>query len=202
MSEGAAPEELARANVYGLIARLFYAAPDAQLLAELLHAPHAEAEGTPTALGKEYTAAWQALVGACGDAYPVVLENEHTDLFAAPGKTEVTPYLFNYVMRYSSETPLVGLRAQLAQWQLGRRGDANEPEDHIAGLCDVMRIAIAVQQRSLEEQKQFFLHFLHPGAVPFCSAVSASPNAHFYRRVARFAKAFLDVEHEAFATLG
>ena len=43
MSEAAplkfvAPEEAARANFYGLIARLFYAAPDTQLISELVRA--------------------------------------------------------------------------------------------------------------------------------------------------------------------
>ena len=50
MTQGAplqfvAPEEAARANLYGLVARLFYAAPDAQLISELLNAPAIEGEG-------------------------------------------------------------------------------------------------------------------------------------------------------------
>ena len=64
-----------------------------------------------------------------------------------------------------------------------------------------MRFAIAVQHRSDEEQKAFFERFLYPGAAAFCDAVSASPKAAFYGRVARFARAFLDVEREAFAMM-
>ena len=58
--------------------------------------------------------------------------------------------------------------------------------------------AIAVQQRSPEEQKAFFEHFIYRGATSFCDAVTASNKANFYRAVARFARAFLDIENVAF----
>ena len=54
------PEEEARANLYGLIARLFYAAPDAQLISELLQAPAIEEEGKAGSLG----ATWSELARA------------------------------------------------------------------------------------------------------------------------------------------
>jgi len=195
-------EEIARANIYGLVARLFYSAPDQQLLGELVHAPDGQdAAEAQTAPGKEYLAAWRALVGACPAAFPVMLENEHTELFASPGKTPVTPYLLHYVMRYENETPLVTLRGYLSRWGLARRGGISEPEDHVSAMCEVMRLAIAVQQRTLDEQKAFFEQFLYPGASLFCDAVTASPQSDFYRHVARFAKAFLDLEREAFLHL-
>jgi len=202
-SPAAAPapvaEEIARANIYGLIARLFYAAPDQQMLNELARTPQAQdAVEAQTATGREYADAWRAIVEACRAAYPVVLENEHTELFAAPGKTPVTPYLLHYVMRYENETPLVALREQLSRWGLARRAGSPEPEDHVSAMCDVMRIAIAVQQRALEDQKHFFDQFLYPGASLFCDAVTAYPQSNFYRLVARFAKAFLALEGEAF----
>ena len=84
---------------------------------------------------------------------------------------------------------------------MGRRETANEPEDHIAGLCETMRFAIAVQHRDDEEQKIYFERFLYRGAIAFCDAVSASPKAVFYRLVARFARAFFELEREAFEML-
>jgi len=197
--ETPAPEELARANVYGLLARLFYAAPDQQLLGEMVRAPEAQgaAEGHAAAVG-DYASAWRAVVDACATAYPVMLENEHTELFAAPGKALVTPYLLHYVMRYENETPLVTLREQLSRWGLARNAGTPEPEDHVSAMCEVMRMIIAAQQRSLEEQNEFFGRFLYPGASLFCDAVTASPQSNFYRHVARLAKAFFDLEHEAF----
>ena len=186
-----APEELARANFYGLIARLFYAAPDAQLVSELRQARPVEGEGA-------LALAWRGMVDACASAFPVALEQEHTDLFVGTGKAEVTPYLSHYVMKYSNENPLVELRQQLAAWRIARREEVAEYEDHVAGICEAMRFAIAVQQRSHEEQHKFFERFVYPGASAFCSAVERSHNARFYRLVARFAQAFLEIEKTAF----
>jgi TorA maturation chaperone TorD len=93
------------------------------------------------------------------------------------------------------------LRQQLARWGMGRRESANEPEDHIAGICEAMRFAIAVQHRPLDEQKDFFEHFLYRGAIAFCNAVSASAKAGFYRPVAAFAREFFELEREAFEML-
>jgi TorA maturation chaperone TorD len=189
------PEDEARAALYGLIARLFYAPPDDGVLAQLLHAKVFEGSDEPIAL------AWGALVDAARTAFPVVLENEHTDLFVGTGKAEITPYLTHYTIEFATENPLVELRQQLKRWGLGRREQANEPEDHIAGVCETMRFAIAVQHRTVEEQKTFFDAFIYRGAVAFCDAVSASAKAVFYRRVAQFARAFFEFEREAFEML-
>jgi len=192
---GLEPEDEARAAYYGLIARLFYAAPDEAVLAQMLHANAFEGSDAPIAR------AWRELAAAAKTAFPVVLENEHTELFVGTGKAEVTPYLSHYTIQYATDTPLVDVRQQLRRWGIARRESASEPEDHISGLCEAMRFAIAVQQRADEEQKAFFDRFLYRGAVAFCDAVSASPKADFYRLVARFTRAFLDLENEAFRML-
>jgi TorA maturation chaperone TorD len=189
------PEDEARAAYYGLIARLFYAAPDEAVLAQMLHANAFVGSDAPIAL------AWRELAAAVKTAFPVVLENEHTELFVGTGKSEVTPYLTHYTIRYATDNPLVEVRQQLRAWGIARRETASEPEDHISGLCEAMRFAIAVQHRTDEEQKEFFDRFLYRGAVAFCDAVSASPKASFYRLVARFTHAFLELEREAFRML-
>jgi len=192
---GLEPEDEARAAMYGLIARLFYAAPDESVLAQMLDAKALDGGEAPVAL------AWRDLVEAAKTAFPVILENEHTELFVGTGKAEITPYLTHYIIKYATENPLVNLRQQLARWGLARREGASEPEDHISGICETMRYAIAVQHRSDEEQKEFFERFVYRGAMPFCTAVSASPKAVFYRPVACFASAFFEVEREAFSML-
>ena len=186
------PEDAARAGIYGLIARLFYAAPDEGVLGGLLHSSAFEGSEQPIAL------AWRELVAAGRSVFPVVLENEHTELFVGTGKAEVTPYLTHYTIKYATDNPLVELRQQLNLWGMRRKENANEPEDHVAGICEAMRFAIAVQHRSLEEQKDFFDAFVYRGGIAFCDAVSASGKADFYRKLARFARAFLDLEREAF----
>jgi TorA maturation chaperone TorD len=190
---GLDPEDEARAAMYGLIARLFYAAPDEGVLAQMLHANAFQGSDAPVAL------AWRELVAAAKTAFPVVLENEHTELFVGTGRAEITPYLTHYTIKHESDTPLVEIRQQLKRWGIARRESVHEPEDHIAALCETMRYAIAVQHRSDDEQKGYFERFLYVGAILFCDAVSASPKAVFYRSVARFTRAFLDVEREAFS---
>jgi TorA maturation chaperone TorD len=192
---GLQPEDEARAAYYGLIARLFYAAPDAAVLAQMLHANAFEGSDAPIAR------AWRELAAAAKTAFPVMLENEHTELFVGTGKAEVTPYLSHYTIEFATDTPLVDVRQQLRHWGIARRESATEPEDHVSSLCEAMRFAIAVQHRTDEEQKEFFDRFLYRGAIAFCDAVSASPKAVFYRSVARFARAFLDLEQEAFRML-
>jgi len=195
----ASPEDQARAQLYGLLASLFRAAPDAQLLSAIVNAegfPEGDAERTDH--GRVLAQAWREMAQACRSAFPVLLVHERTELFDTPGRAEVTPYLLHYVMRYESETPLVELRAQLAQWGIARREGVFEPEDHVATLCEIMRFVIAVQQRALEEQKAFFEHFLYRGGMAFCNAVRASEKARFYKSVAAFTAAFLEVEREAF----
>lgn len=193
MSTALAQEDEARAALYGLIARLFYAAPDEGVIAQMLNANAFEGSDAPVA------AAWRELAAAAKTAFPVMLENEHTELFVGVGKAEVTPYLTHYTIRYENESPLVDVRRQLQDWGIARKEGVGEPEDHIAGLCEAMRFAIAVQHRDCEEQRKFFERFIYEGATAFCSAVMASPKAAFYRAAAKFALAFFELEREAFA---
>ena len=189
------PEDEARANLYGLIARLFHAAPDSQLISQLLGAPRIEGEG-------ELGASWREMIEACRTAFPAALEGEHTELFVGTGKSLVTPYLSYYLRRHSNDNPLVELRAQLGRWGIARREGVAEYEDHISGVCETMRFVIAVQQRDAEEQQVFFERFVYPGAAAFCDALSTLNQARFYRLVARFARAFFEVEKSAFEIAG
>jgi len=189
-------EDQARANLYGILARLYFAPPDAQLLAALTSALDDAVMGD-SPLGE----AWRALVEACRGAFPVMLENEHTALFVGTGKAAVTPYLSNYVLRHQSDTPLAALRETLRGLGIARREGIGEYEDHVAGLMETMRYLIAVQHRSLEVQKDFFERFVYDGAVSFCVALSGSEQASFYKRVARLTRIFLDIEKNAFSML-
>ncbi len=193
------PEDQARADLYGLLARLFYAPPDANLISELRLAVPPPQDGEPlTAEGEALRGAWAELAAACGSAFPARIEEEHLQLFVGVGKAEVTPYLSAYLVRSESDTPLARLRGQLAGWGLARREEAVEPEDHISALCETMRWLIVGRKAKLDVQRQFFLEYLHTGASRFCSAVSTCDSAKFYRHPAKLLQALLDVEHKAF----
>ena len=189
------PEEVARANFYGLLARLFYAPPDAALLEAIAGADEIEAEGGGI------DAAWQALARAAGAADVEAVREEYDAAFIGTGKAPVTLYTCAYSMKYSNEAPLVDLRGELAALGLARREEATEPEDHIAALCDTMRHLIAEQKRDLHEQSRFFLRWIGPTAEPLCDAISKDPYTDFYKHVGRFAKAFFQLEQSAFEML-
>ena len=187
------PENEARAALYGLIAQLFYSAPDSGLLAQILD-PGVFDSGDASSLAQR----WRDLTERGKTALPAELEAEHTALFIGTGRAEVTPYLTHYLGQKALDNPLVQLRKQLAEWGLARRERTTEPEDHVSAICETMRIAIALQHRSLSEQKSFFDRFVYLGSAAFFAAVIASPKADFYRLVARFAAEFVELEREAF----
>jgi TorA maturation chaperone TorD len=186
-----APEEAARANFYALLARLFYAPPDAAFL---------KAIAGETIQG-DLADSWKALAKAAADADAEAVREEYETAFIGTGKAPVTLYTSAYTIRYSSEVPLAELRGELARLGLARRRDAREPEDHIAALCDTMRHLIAEQKTGLEEQRRFFNRWIAPAAERLCAAIDTDANTCFYRSVARFAKAFLTLEQAAFEML-
>lgn len=188
------PEEVARANFYGLLARLFYAPPDAQLLQALAGADEIEADG---GIG----AAWQELARAAAAADAEAVREEYEAQFIGTGKAPVSLYTCAYTIRYSNEAPLAELRGELAALGLARREGAGEPEDHIAALCDTMRHLVAEQKRDLAEQSRFFGRWIRPAVEPLCDAIERDPNISFYRYVGRFARAFFQLEQSAFEML-
>ncbi|WUR15295.1 molecular chaperone TorD family protein [[Empedobacter] haloabium] len=186
-------EEAARAELYGLLSMLFYQAPDAPLLAAIAAAP-AEGEG-------ELPAAWRALQAACAAADPAAVRDEYDSLFVGTGKPEVFLYGSYYMSGFLMEKPLALLRVELAKLGLERSDAMPETEDHIAALCDVMRVLITsddVLHGSIATQRQFFGAQMQPWVQQLCDAVAAHAQAHFYRHVAALAGAFFAVEMQAF----
>jgi TorA maturation chaperone TorD len=188
------PEEVARANFYGLLARLYYAPPDATLLDALAGAEEIEADG-------DLALAWRDLAFAAGETDAETEQAEYESAFVGTGKAPVTLYTSAYSVRYTNEVPLVHLREELLSLGLARRTEVAEPEDHIAALFDVMRHLIAERKSDLEAQSRFFERWIWPTALPLCDAISTSAGSRFYRCVAAFTKAFSSLEHSAFELL-
>jgi TorA maturation chaperone TorD len=185
------PEEQARADIYALLARLFYAPPDAPLLGAIAAQTMEGELGGP----------WSALAKAAGAADADKVREEYETVFIGTGKAPVTPYTTAYVIKYSGETPLAALRGELARLGLARREQVGEPEDHIAALFEVMRHLVARQEVELAEQQRFFSRWIRPALDPLCDAIERSDKTVFYKHVARFAKAFGALEHMAFEML-
>jgi TorA maturation chaperone TorD len=187
-------EDRARANLYGLVSRLFYGPPDPNLLAEICRGGKAEGAGQH---GVGFATAWHTLQEACLSAFPAVVRQEYDSLFIGAGRAEVTPYLSAYAEPASPDRHLVRLRDQLAAWGLERRQSVFEVEDHISGVSDVMRLLIE-DGHSLMDQQFFFADFVYPGAQRFCTAIQGAASAGFYKHVAGFTQSFLELENAAF----
>ena len=196
-SESAAPpldpEDRARANLYGVIGRLYYAPPDPNLLAEI----SGSEESGQAEEGGGLVAAWRGVREASRSAFPAVLRQEYDTLFVGVGRAQVTPYLSGYAEPASPDRYLVRLRGQLGRWGLGRREGVFEVEDHISGICDVMRLLVE-GAHSLERQRLFFNEFVYPGVLPFCVALQNSPTASYYKQVAALTCSYFEIEKSAF----
>jgi TorA maturation chaperone TorD len=188
------PEDQARAGYYALLARLFYAGPDAGLLANIADATLSGGEQTALA------AAWSALASAARATDAQAARLEYDQLFVGTGKAEVTPYASFYLAETGREKILVGLRDELGSLGLQRAQRVLEPEDHLAALFDIMRhlISMGSEDAALQKQQRFFDRYLAGSYRAFCDAISACEKSSFYKHVAHFAEAFLVVEHEAF----
>lgn len=192
-------EETARAEVYGLLAALYYAPPSAELLAQLR-----VAVTEAPAAGGFLEEPWRQFVGTVRELSDEQVAAEYDALFGGVGKPEV--YLFGsyYLSGFLNEKPLAALRGDLATLGLARDETMPETEDHFACVCEVMRYLIAgddVEIANLTQQQKFFSTHVQPWVPAMCEAITAHPKARFYAALAGFTAAFVSVEAQGFDLL-
>ena len=192
-------EEIARAELYGLLARLWIAAPDGELLSQfgvaVTEAPQP---------GGFLEAPWQALVAAMRATTAEAAADEYDALFGGVGKPEVFLYGSYYLAGFLNEKPLADLRSDLAALGLTRDEQRGETEDHVAYVFEVMRYLIAgddVAVCNLEQQRRFFRAHVQSWVERLADAVDAQPRARLWREVAAFTRAFVQVEMQGFDLL-
>ena len=192
-------EETARAELYGLLAQLYYARPTPDTLAALR-----VAVTEAPAAGGFLQEPWQQLVGAARAQDDEAIAAEFDRLFGGVGKPEVFLYGSHYLSGFLNEKPLVRLRSDLAALGLARGEAMPETEDHVAYLCEVMRYLIAgddVAVCNLTAQRHFFATHLQSWILQLCDALQGQPAAHFYAALAQFTRAFVAVEAQGFDML-
>jgi TorA maturation chaperone TorD len=192
-------EELARAELYGLLARLWIAPPDAAL-----HEQFRVAVTQAPAEGAFLEAPWQSLVATMRAMTVEQAADEYDALFQGVGKPELFLYGSFYLTGFLNEKPLAVLRDDLARLGLGRDAARAETEDHVAYGFEVMRFLIAgddVAVCNLEQQRRYFRAHLQPWVEKLCDAVEAHPRARLYRELAAFTRAFTQVETQGFDLL-
>jgi len=192
-------EETARAELYGLLAALYYAAPGADLAAQLRVAvTEAPSEGG------SLQEPWSELVAAARAADDAALRSEYNALFGGVGKPEVYLFGSHFLSGFLNEKPLAALRGELARLGLERDPAMPESEDHFACLCEVMRYLIAsddVAVANLTQQRAFFSAHIQPWVLQMCDDIGKHPRARFYAALAGFTRAFMGVEAQGFDML-
>jgi TorA maturation chaperone TorD len=189
-------DELARAEVYGVLAHLFVAPPTEALYEQLGVAP-TEAP----AAGGFLEEPWRELVAAARRLPREEVAAEYDALFQGIGKPAIFLYGSYHLAGAVNDKPLVELRHDLAALGLERADGVIETEDHLASLCEVMRFLIAgddVAICNLEQQRRFFRVHLQPWVESLAAEIEAHPRADFYRAAAGFLRAFAQVEAQGF----
>jgi len=189
------PEEAARGDLYALLARLLVGPPDDALLGHLAAAERLPGDG---ALAR----AWAGLVDASKAMDADAAAEEYERLFVGMGKSPVSIYAASYASAGSVDHPRVRIQRDLAALGLGRPATVTEPEDHLGGLLEAMRVLVkggaGREPASLEEQKRFHEAHLAAAWPGFAATLGAAPEANYYRHVAALCAAFAALEAESF----
>jgi len=192
-------EDRARADFYGVLARLYGAAPDATLLRDIAAAPEISVEGDG---GLPLRDAWHGLQQASASARAQEVDAEYQNLFIGVGKSEVSLYASGYA-RAASFNPLAELRDLLREMGLTRQPGVSIYEDHLAALLETMRLLImgAGDGRpfAIAVQHDFFENHVQPWVFDCCEAIKQSPVAKYYRNVAELTEILMAIERDSLA---
>lgn len=189
------PEDQVRADYYGLLAALFYGPPDARLMQGIVVSASPEGES-------ELACAWHALAEASAVMPQEAVAQEYEELFVGIGRPPVMLFGSYYLAGFMNERPLAELREELSRLGFRRADAAHETEDHLAALCDVMRALVtgglADAPAALDVQQRFFDAHMRAWVLRCCDATTTNPKANYYQKVAAFARAFFEIEIQAF----
>jgi TorA maturation chaperone TorD len=193
------PEDLARADLYGLIARLFHQPPDQELLnqiaASIPDGEEVQAEDAPLAK------VWHSVVEVAKNNPAKAWHVEFDLNFISVGRPNIILNGSFYMAGHLNEKPLVEIRRSLETFGLESAEEVTETEDHISALCEVMRYLIAgddVEISNLTNQRVFFNSHIRPWYDELCDAIEDIPEMHLYHPVAALTREFLAIEGQSF----
>jgi TorA maturation chaperone TorD len=199
LSSSALDEETARAEIYGLLAQLFYQVPTPELLAQMRVA----VTDAPVA-GGFLEEPWRQVVAATRQSTDNEIATEYNTLFGGVGKPEIYLYASHYISGFLNDKPVARLREDLRALGLERDDSMSDTEDHFACLCEVMRYLIAgddVSVSNLTHQATFFANHVQPWAQEMTHLISMHPKAKFFATLAEFTQAFIGIETQGFDLL-
>jgi TorA maturation chaperone TorD len=133
---------------------------------------------------------WAQLVAAAAKASLDTLSRAHFRHLIGVVEGDVIPYASWYRNGELMDEALVALRRDLKLLGFERAGHTNDPEDHLAALCEVM--AMLIESRSFNEPR-FFMTHIAPWAAS-CMADLGRVNTEFYACFGRLGQAFINSE--------
>ena len=190
---GISEEELSRARLYRLLARLLGAPADEDLLFFLR-----KLDGDDSPLG-------QGLAALSDVAARVSIEEaiqEYHDLFIGVTHGELLPFASHYLTGFLNEKPLAEMRDAMHGLGITRSEEAFDPEDHIASLLEIMHGMITAEYGkpiSLANQFQFFQDHVATWSLKFFEDLEAAKSARLFMPVGLIGRLFMEIEGEAFA---
>jgi len=189
-------DDVMRANFYGLLARVLSGPMDDETL-EMMRSLSEHDDDSP--LG-EAIASFGKL---CLRTPKVKAEEEYGLLFHGIGAGgEVTPYSSYYITGLIYDKPLAALREDMARLGIEPAEDNDEPEDHIASLCEMMHGLLMGKLgvgAGSGETKVFFDKHLASWAGKLFADLEGAKSAALYMPVGTIGRLFMDVEREAFS---
>jgi TorA maturation chaperone TorD len=193
------PEDLARADLYGLIARFFHQPPDQELLDQIAASipDDQESQFDDAPLAK----VWNSVVEVAKNNSAKAWHEEFDRNFISVGRPNVILNGSFYMAGHLNEKPLVDIRRALDTFGLESAEEVTETEDHLSALCEVMRYLIAgddVEVSNLTNQRAFFNDHIRPWYDELCDAIEGIPDMHLYHPVTALTREFLAIEGQSF----
>lgn len=198
LSKEGLAEDLARADLYGLLASLFFQPPDQALLDQIVSSAKQE---NPQSGEAPLEDVWMLLTEAVKNSKAADWKAEYDASFLGVGKPNVFLYGSFYMAGHLHEKPLLEIRRSLQQFGLEASDSISETEDHIAALFEVMRYLIAgedVEVSNLTNQRVFFNDHIRPWYDDLCDAIDSDQETHLYKSVSALTREFLAVEGQSF----
>ena len=189
-NNGIDEEQRYRASAWALLAALLRDVPDQALLD---HVSRLSPDGDDES--DDLHAAMSSLAGVAKGQSQERLKQEFHDLFIGIGRGETVPYGSWYLTGFLMEQPLSELRDHLKDLGFERSEDTREPEDHAGALFEVFSVMIG-DAYSLARQQQFFRMHMQPWLERFFADLEGAKSAKFYKPVAQFGTAFIQLESE------
>jgi TorA maturation chaperone TorD len=204
-----AAEDVARANFYALLARLFASPPDGALIRAIAASPPLATDDDGAALPR----AWSRLIAASSAVDEDAVRDEYDALFGGVGKALVNLHASHHLTGFMMEKPLAELRESLKALGIARLDTQQFVEDHVSALCETMRLLImgngdlAAQQQtgavlppqSVRTQQTFFNAHIATWIDKIATEIAKQSLANYYAVVAQLLSAFAQVERESFA---